>query len=576
MSKKQRKPIVPPSGQRAPAPTGPAGALQDALRLLRLGRYGMVQEQVGRILRSKLEPRLEAAAREVLAEAHFRAAVSSDDPGEQLSHLDAALQQTPDAPKLHFYRGLALWRAGRVVEALVELDATAAREPNRRGLAYLRALARIATGKAWDSAGLTPAEANTLRLVQRLARPDAWKGSAPVEAPLLGKGTELWQALAAMREDPTAAPFGLLRPGIDQNARKPVARILHYYRGVAAMRAGDREGASKAWLHARSLGFRSAGLIDNLTALERGGAVELAEEGQWQAVAELIRRLPASGDDRITAETGSLAHFHLGYEAAEAGKWSLAAQHWRKANDLGSNRYLAQNLALAEEALENWSDAAEAWRDMVRRRPRKEDHPDYLTDAQVAALWNHAAECYERAQQFGEVETCLRNAVKYAPDDTALRLRLADFLLQDQRGDAAETQLQEIIALEPKHLEALVRLGRLYEGWWDRDPMTVWRQVLAINPAHAEARDALAESYVRLVSGEPLMAFSRISLAHPGKNLIELLETGLQELPGHPRLLVALGMAHARQNHAQQAREYLLSAHRAAPLDVRTAGSVAP
>ena len=451
MSKKQRKPIVPPSGQRAPAPTGPAGALQDALRLLRLGRYGMVQEQVGRILRSKLEPRLEAAAREVLAEAHFRAAVSSDDPGEQLSHLDAALQQAPGlrAPEA-LHRGLALWRAGRLAEALVELDATAARSRTGEDWPTCGRWQPFATGKAWDAAGLTPAEANTLRLVQRLARPDALKGSAPVEAPLLGKGTELWQALAAMHEDPPRRRSACSGPGSTRTRANRSRGSCTTTGAWPRCARGDREGASKAWLHARSLDFQSAGLIDNLTALERGRAVELAEEGQWQAVAELIRRLPASGDDRITAETGSLAHFHLGYEAAEAGKWSLAAQHWRKANDLGSNRYLAQNLALAEEALENWSDAAEAWRDMVRRRPRKEDHPDYLTDAQVAALWNHAAECYEHAQQLGEVETCLRNAVKYAPDDTALRLRLADFLLQDQRGDAAETQLQEIIALERK------------------------------------------------------------------------------------------------------------------------------
>ena len=274
------------------------------------------------------------------------------------------------------------------------------------------------------------------------------------------------------------------------------------------------------------------------------------------------------------AETGSLAYYHLGYEAAQAGKWSLAAQHWRKANDLDANRYLAQNLALAEEALENWVNAAEAWREMVRRRPRKEDHPDYLTDAQVAALWNHAAECYEHTELAGEVETCLRNAIKYAPDDTALRLRLADVLLNQQRGDAAETQLTEIMALEPQNVEALVRLGRLYEEWWDRDPMAIWRQVLAVNPTHPEAREALADDYVKMVSDQSPFASYRFSIAHPGKSNIEMLEIGLQELPGHPKLLVALGIAHARAHQLKQARESLLQAYQAAPQDVRIVNSV--
>ena len=333
-------------------------------------------------------------------------------------------------------------KCGRLAEALVELDATAARQPDRRGLAYLRALARIATGQPWETTGLTPAEGNTLRLVQGLVQGKPKRsGRRSCRSRCSARGTELWQALVAMRADATAAPAEQLKAALDQNTRKPVSRILHYYKGVAAMRAGDRDAAQGAWLHAQSAGLTSPSLTENLTALLRGEAVELAQEGRWQDLVNLISRLPASGADRIVAETGSLAYYHLGYEAAQAGKWPIAAQHWRKANELDANRYLSQNLALAEEALENWLNAAEAWREMVRRRPRKEDHPDYLTDAQVAALWNHAAECYQHTELHGEVETCLRNAIKYAPDDTALRLRLADVLLEQQRGDAAETQL---------------------------------------------------------------------------------------------------------------------------------------
>ena len=77
--------------------------------------------------------------------------------------------------------------------------------------------------------------------------------------------------------------------------RKPVGRILHYYKGVAAMRAGDRDTARAAWLHAQSAGFTSPGLTENLTALLRGEAVELAQEGRWQDLVNLISRLPASG-----------------------------------------------------------------------------------------------------------------------------------------------------------------------------------------------------------------------------------------------------------------------------------------
>lgn len=550
--------------------------LQDALRHLRRGSYALAQAQVARALAFKLEPALLSAAYEVAAEAHFRAAMSSNDLSERLEHLDAALRQTPDAPKLHFHRGLALWQQGRRAEASVELDAVAAREPGRRGLAYLRALARIAAGQPWDAAGLTPAETNTLRLVHGLVQHKPGAGSKMIDEPLLGKGTELWQGLVALREDATAAPLDQLKVATERNTRKPVGRILDYYKGVAALRAGHRDTARAAWLQAQNSGFTSPALTENLTALLREEAVALAREGRWQDLVNLHGRLPVSGAgaDRIVAETSSLAYYHLGHEAAQAGKWSLAAQHWRRANDLDANRYLAQNLALAEEALENWVNAAEAWREMVRRRPRKEDHPDYLTDAQVAALWNRAAECYGHTELTDALETCLRNALKHAPGDTALRLRLADVLLDQQRGDAAETQLTEITALEPQNVEALVRLGRLYQGRWDRDPMAIWRQVLAVNPMHPEAREALADGFVKMVTDQSSFASYRFSMAYPGRSPIEVLELGLQELPGHPKLLAALGIAHSREHRAEQAREYLLQAYKAAPQDVQVVSLV--
>jgi tetratricopeptide (TPR) repeat protein len=544
------------------------------VRNLRRGNYEAVHDQIGRALKSKLSPAQILAAREILAEAHFRAAMYGDGLDDRLSHLDAALQQAPDAAKVHFHRGITLWQMGRAAEALTELDATAARQPDRRGLAYLRALARIATGQPWETAGLTPAEGNTLRLVQGLVQGKQRGQPSTVQEPLFGRGAELWQALVAMQADAAAAPAEQLKAALNQNTRKPVNRILHYYQGVSALRAGNRDAARTAWLHAQSAGFASPNLTENLTALLREEAVELSQAGRWHDIANQIGRVPDPGADRILAETGGLAYYHLGYEAAQAGKWSIAAQHWRKANELDANRYVSQNLALAEEALENWANAANAWREMVRRRPRKVDHPDYLTDVQVAALWSHAAECYQHTELTGEVETCLRNALKYAPDDTALRLRLADALLNDQRGDAAETQLTEIVVLEPQNVDALVRLGRLYEEWWDRDPMAIWRQVLTVNPAHPEAREALADDYVKMVNESSPLAAYGFSLAHLKKSDIETLEIGLRELPGHPKLLVALGTAQARAHQPQPARASLLQAYQAAPQDTRIVSSV--
>jgi len=556
------------------APTGARDILQEGVRLLRRGNYDEALQQVARARELHLDAAWETAARELAAEAHFRAAMQSDSPSNRLSRLEAAIAETPDAPKLHFHRGVALLQMGRFNDAFSELDLVAQRQPARRGLAYLYALASIAVGRPWSPNGMLPAELNTVRLVEKLVYSNGRSGPITFEGPLLGKGVEMWQALIAMRTDAAAAPTRELKVAAEQNMRRPIARILRYYQGVAALRQDDRETARSAWTYVQGAGMTSAALEENLTALLRGEVIELAQAGRWQEVAQRADRLANSNQDRILAETVALAHYHLGYEAARAGKWSSAVQHWRKASEWAPSRHIAQNLALAEEALGNWVAAAEAWREMARRRPRKEDHPDYLTDAQVAAIWAHAADCYAQAGRFDEVEPCLRNALKYAPNDAALRLRLADFLLDAGRQEAAEGQLKEIVAIEPQNVEALVRLGRLYEERWDRDPMPIWRQVLAADPTHAEARDALAEGYINMTTKRSILAPIHLATLRPTASDIEVLEAGLKELPGHPKLLVALGSVLADVGRDKEARENLLQAYRAAPQNVEVVSQV--
>ena len=119
---------------------------------------------------------------------------------------------------------------------------------------------------------------------------------------------------------------------------------------------------------------------------------------------------------------------------------------------------------------------------MLRRRPRKQDHPEAVTDAQMATLWRHVAECYERVKDADEVLTCLKNAVKYAPADLELGVKIADISTQTGRDEAAARELERLLAINAQYIPALLRLGTLYESRQDRDPMPIWRRVLAIEP----------------------------------------------------------------------------------------------
>jgi len=572
--KNKRKARLPAKSSRAQAPQGAAGLLEEAVRQLRRGGIDQALRLASQGLTTAGSPKFVDAAQQVLAEVHFRAAVRSDKSNQQLQHLDNALKYTPDAARLHFHRGLVLGRLGRLPEALSELDAAALHEPARPGLAYLRQLTRLATGQTWEASGLAPAEANTLRVVQALLRDKPLPEPTAPQEPLLSRGAEMWQALRQMHADAAAAPVALLKEAAEKNGRKPISRILHYYRGVAAMRADDRATAYGAWGSASGAGLATPWLEQNLKAMLREQILEPAQAGQWQEVVNAATRIPSSIEDRILAETVGLAYYHLGYEAAQAGKWPAAVQHWRKANEQIGSRYLAQNLALAEEALGHWVQAAEAWRDMVRRRPRKPDHPDYLDDQQVAAIWDHVAECYRHVDADDQVFNSLKTAAKYAQDDAAQRLKLVAQMMAEQRDEAAANELERILEMEPQHEEALVRLGTLYKVRWDKDAMPIWRRVLAINPQNTEAREELAEAYIAQARVD--MPRSRFFFLgrHPEKEGIKLLEEGLQELPQHPKLLLELGLTYERAGKNKQAREYLLQAFEVASGDAAIVGSV--
>lgn len=572
--RKQQSGGAPKSG-RTPKSAGGA-VLREALLSLRRGNIALALRLAAQVLGTADTPAVSEAAQELLAEAHFRAAINSAAMDQRLKHLDEALRYTPEAPRVHFHRGVTLWHLGRLPDAAKEFDLTAEREPERPGVVYLSRLARLAQGQAWKHDGLSPAEANTLCVVQGLL-----EGQPPaqlrrwLEGPLLGKGPEMWQALIEMRSDPAAAPTDLLQAAAEKAGGASIRRFLRYYWGVAAMRQGENLDLARAtWLGAQEAGLATPWLDQNLSALLREQAVELAQKGRWSEVATLAGRVPAVVEDRILAETIGLAYYHLGYEAALAGRWPKAAEYWRQAEQHVSSRHLAQNLALAEEALENWIGAAEAWRDMVRRRPRKASHPDFLTDAQVAALWSHAAECYQRANLPNEAVTCLKNAIKYAPDDAELRLKLVDALLEEEREEAAENELERILELEPENVDALLHLGTLYDGRWDRDPMPIWRRVLAVDPQNHEAREALAQNYVDLVRPNSSRArFALFQYPNP-KDKIKLLEEGLQELPEHPKLLLELGVLYRQTKKSKQARDALLRAYQAAPSDAEIVGMV--
>lgn len=496
----------------------------------------------------------QSKAQEILAEIHFRAAMTSPQ-SEQVARLEKALALRAKDPRIRFRYAIALWRVNRLPEALKELEKAYKENPKQHQLSYLLQLARVSQGKSWRTSDMTARCANTLHTVQRFLH---GVHNLPLPEPRLSSHPEMWQSLADMVTE-YDNPSEILKEAAESSDYNEVKQILYYYEGVAALRNDEKEKARQAWLSAKKTGFDAPWLNNNLSLRLRQRAIELAAEERWEAITNLTKQGRNQLDDRILSETIGLAYFHLGHQQAQSNNWPRAAHFWRQASKWAGNRHIAQNLALAEEALENWGKAAEAWRDMVRRRPRSENHPDYLDDNQISGIWRHAAECYRHIDDITERINCLRKALKHAEEDTELLLELADELYRNDQEDSAQKELNRILEIDTNHVDALMRLANLNKRR-PKQAISLWRRVLAIQSDHQDAREGLTEVYI-----------TRLSDVSPWE-LDSLVAQALEDLPDNARILVSIAIKYQHIERFDEAIDLFQRGYLASPEDTRTVG----
>jgi tetratricopeptide (TPR) repeat protein len=434
----------------------------------------------------------------MLAEAHFRLGQQlfyGEHPQEGLLHLQAAAQALPDDPTYAHHLGLALQRQGDLPGALAAYQ-TARKKPGpiTARAAYPLTLALLQSGQdpsaspAWKE--LAPTEQAALSSAGVFRRRPY---RLPPEAPLL------WQALVSLDVEDYQQAQAQLELALAASSSPTEKGLAQYYLGVLAARADDLDSAQKMWEVAAAAGLRSERLSANLAEMYHRRAEEALTQAEAQAalaaITEVQRHAPA---DPALDEVLAQVHQQLGYQAATLSRWQEAIDHWKTAVQLDSGSFrLAYNLALAYEKSGNFFEAAETWREALRRRPRRADHPDALDDDQVARLWRHTAECYTKAGEFEEVGRVYQQAIKWAPENLDLRLELAENALRDGRLQLARNELDRLLERNPKHVAALVRMGEVYsqDGWWNNRTQApkYWQKALQIDPRNSKARQFLAE-----------------------------------------------------------------------------------
>ncbi len=493
----------------------------------------------------------------MLAEARFRLGLKlfyGAAPQDGLAHLKIAAQALPDDPTYAYHLGLAFHRQGNLPGALSAYQTTRKKPgPIAARAAYPLALALLQSGQdpaanpIWKE--LTPAEQTTLGVAGAFRRRPY---NLPPEAPLL------WRALASLDSDNREQAQEQLGQAIAADTSATEKGLAHYYLGVLAARADDLESAQRAWEAAAAVGLRHERLSANLAEIYQRRAEEALAQGDIQtALAAASEAKHHRPEDNALDELLAQIHQQLGYQAATLNRWSEAQNHWQTAVKLDSGSFrLAYNLALAYEKSEDFLEAGETWREALRRRPRRADHPDALGDDQVARLWQRAAECYIRAGDFDEVGRVYQQAIKWAPENLELRLALAGNALREGRLQLASNELERILERDPKHVPALVRMGEVCsqdtDHWWNQQAPKYWQQALEIDPKNTQARQFLAEWYI-----------DQAEETHRWKKCDETIQNyqkSLEFRPGNVEVLSELFTCHKCLKRETQADEYIQQA----------------
>ena len=513
------------------------------------------------------EKRLAAA----LAEAYFRRGATSLPPS--MADLVRAAELTPTEPRYRYRLGEVYYRRGDWESAvewfgpLVEGAKPYARAAVPLAAALISLRVDITKHRVWH---LVPAEDRAwLVRVWALVNPQGRRAPVPSDAETAGAGS-FWNNVSGVVSGRSGAAVALEEQISNESLPPLCAAVGHYYLGVLAWREGSLHRAAVAWKTSIQLGLHTSWARHNMFAVCQHLAVELIDgiwdEGEVSASDGLLEPaardrleqalqwadlgLQIVPDDALLLEVKRHIVFHLGYAAAISGNWEIAAKCWQDGKDAGDgSRSLLINLAIASEKLGRYALAADCWAQVVRRRPKSPNSPSVWGQEQVARMWRHVAENYRKAGDYEAATRTYRNAVKWAPADSSLKLDLVEALMADGRSRAASTVVEEILHVDGDNVEALCWQATIREE--DRfygEAERLWRRVLTLQPDHLRSRMRIAGLYE--ADGDVLRQSGKLASA------LTSYHQGLQYMPENPRLHTSIALCHAQQQDMEAARQH--------------------
>jgi tetratricopeptide (TPR) repeat protein len=490
-----------------------------------------------------------------LAEAYFRRGLKNQ--VTRANDLEKAVVLQPQDVTYRYHLALLYHRQGKVAEAISAYERVQqAASTWQKRVAYPLALAYQQRGQnvqrlpLWSE--LSSDEQAMLVTAQALQQ----------RADLPATDSPLWQGVGAAVNGSLSEAIPYLKQASQQPDNEGVS---HFYLGLIAARDEDWETAVRHWSAARARGFRSPSIEANLGELyHRLAEARCQQQETDAALAAAVEANQFKHGDKQLTDLIAYLYQQTGYQAASNGDWETALANWQLAQEeAGNNFRLACNLALAYEQDEDWETAAELWRKALRHRPRRDDHPDAVSENEIARLWLRAAYAYHKIEAYEESVQVFKQAVKWQPDNLDIRLGLVTALLNNGQVQAALNELERILDKDPENVAALIRMGEVLQegGYYWGAAVPFWERALRLEPDNETVRQYMAEYYIneaeRWLEWQNNYAYA-----------LERYEKAYSYQPHNGKVLVSMGYCHLMLGDRAKGQSYMDEALRLHPTDL--------
>ena len=478
-----------------------------------------------------------------LAEAHFRYALSLDRERQLaavISELHQAIQRAPHVAIYHYHLGLAYHRKGQHKRAIPAYEQALKLDPDNQRFQKHLEFARVESGQE-------PQQPYTqiLRLLQQEQYAEAYE---LLKTHSLGEIHGLFEGFTcAMLENYAAAKKAF-------NQCPASEYVIPYYLGLIYAQEGKFSSAIKHLETAIKEPILENVCKQTLLGVYKQQAMKYTEAGEPGKAKRLWNKVAQLDPQDAAADNAVLAVLDEGYRQVSEGNFTQAMRSWRRLINQGlQHPALLQNYAIAcdrveryEDAMETWEQLAEVWEKQQRTAPAPK-----TMKLKLALVYRRIGEIAWNLDDIYTAETAYQRALKHAPDDLEIRLRLVDLSLNLGDFDAAFRQLRRLQHRYPDDIRILELEVSAHLDVGDHDKVLhSCLNILKLDPKHQNALEllhTLGHDHVRKLLEED-----------KHRQAVRFLESFIQVDATYPPFYVLLGRAYLEQDKIAEAEKVLV------------------